>query len=121
VIPLLGFTIVALGLGVTVYAIVRALRGQPLDDPLLFAVAILEVLLLVQLVAGFVLLARDDREFETATFVAYLVGVVLLPPLATFWAIVERSRWGPAVLSLAGVSASVMTLRLLQLWGVVGV
>jgi hypothetical protein len=119
-IGVLGFAIVALGVGIMIYAIVRALRGQPLDDPLLFAVGMLEVLLIVQLVAGFVLLARDDRDLETATFVAYLIGVVVIPPLATFWALVERSRWGPAVLSLAGLSAAVMTLRLLQLWGVIG-
>lgn len=115
-IVILGWVIVALGLVATVYALSRTIRNLPLDDPLLFGVVALEVLLIVQLIAGLIGVASTDRELETVTLVAYLIGVVVIVPLGAVWALVERSRYGPAVLALATFSAAVMTLRIVQLW-----
>jgi hypothetical protein len=116
-----SWIVVVLGLAVMVYALLRALRDLPLDDPLLIGAALLELLLIVQLVIGLVGLADRPDDLDTPTFVAYLIGAVVVPPLAVLWSLVEKSRWGLAVLSLAGLSAAVMTVRLLDLWGLVGV
>jgi NAD/NADP transhydrogenase beta subunit len=115
-IDVLGWIIVALGLLATGYALSRAIRNLPLDDPLLFGVVALEVLLIVQMVVGIVGVTSTDRDLDTVTLIAYLIGVVLIVPIGAVWALVERSRYGPAVLALATFSASVMTLRVLQLW-----
>lgn len=79
-------------------------------------IALLEVGLLVQLVVGIVRLATDDRQVETATFVGYLLTVVLLPPLAAFWALLERTRWGPVVLVVGCLTVPVLIVRLRQVW-----
>lgn len=79
-------------------------------------VALLEVGLLAQLVAGIVKLASDDRQLETATFVGYLVTTVLVPPIGAFWALLERSRWGPVVMVVACLTIPVLIIRLNDVW-----
>jgi hypothetical protein len=79
-------------------------------------VALLEVGLLVQLVVGIVRLATDDRQVETATFVGYLLTLVLIPPVAAFWALLERTRWGPVVMVVGCLTVPVLIIRLRQVW-----
>jgi hypothetical protein len=79
-------------------------------------VALLEVGLFVQLVVGIVQLSTDDRQVETATFVGYLLTLVLIPPLAAFWALLERTRWGPVVMVVGCLTVPVLIVRLRQVW-----
>jgi hypothetical protein len=79
-------------------------------------IALLEVGLLVQLVAGIVQLATDDRTVETATFLGYLITLVLIPPIAGFWALLERTRWGPVVMVVGCLTIPVLVIRLRQVW-----
>ncbi len=79
-------------------------------------VALLEVGLLTQLVVGIVQLSTDDREVETATFLGYLITMVLVPPIAAFWALLERSRWGPVVMVVGFLTIPVLVIRLRQVW-----
>jgi hypothetical protein len=65
-------------------------------------------------------LAGGHRPEETATFVSYLIGVVLVPVAGVLWARAERTRWAGTVLAVAGVVVGVMTWRLLQLWEATG-
>ena len=116
VIAIVGWIVVGVALLATVYALTRFARNLPLDDPLLFTTIAIEVLLVVQLVVVIIGVATTDRDVDTVTLVAYVVGVVLIVPLGAVWALVEKSRYGPAVLALATFSAAVMTLRVLQLW-----
>jgi hypothetical protein len=51
-----------------------------------------------------------------ATFIGYLVGIVVIPPFAAYWGLAERSRWGSAVAAVACLAVTAMTGRLLQLW-----
>ena len=81
---------------------------------------VLELLLLAQAAVALAGLAGGHRPDELATFVAYLVTVVLLPVAGTLWARGEPTRWGGTVLAVAAVTATVMTWRLLQLWEVTG-
>lgn len=79
-------------------------------------VILLELGLLGQLVAGIVKLSTEDRAIETATFVGYLVTTVLVPPVAGFWALLERTRWGPVVMVVGCLTIPVLIIRLRQLW-----
>jgi hypothetical protein len=118
---ILSAVIIVAALLIGLYALYRVVRNRGLDDPLLFALGGLEILLLVQLVAGLIAAASTERDIETATFVGYLVGVVVLPPLAAGWALLERTRWGSAVIVVLGIVVAVMVVRLDQIWTGTGV
>jgi len=74
--------------------------------------AVLELLLLVQSVLAGVGMASGHHLVEPATFIGYLIGVVVILPVCVAWTIAERSRWNGAVLSVAAFTVAVMTLRL---------
>lgn len=82
--------------------------------------ALLEVMLLVQAVLAVVQLVRGDRPADTATFLGYLAGIVLLPVAGTLWARSEPTRWGGTVLAVAAGAVGVMVWRLQQLWEATG-
>jgi hypothetical protein len=78
--------------------------------------AVLEVLLLVQAVVAGAALAGGQRPPETATFLGYLGGAVLLPVAGVLWSRTEPSRWAGTVLAVASLVTAVMIWRLVQLW-----
>lgn len=82
---------------------------------------LLEVLLLFQAAIAVVALVGGTRPADPATFVSYLVGVVLVPVAGLLWARTERTRWAGTVLAVAGLVVAVMVWRLLQLWEATGV
>ncbi len=75
---------------------------------------LLEVGLLVQAVIGFAKLGAS--EVNGLSFGGYLVGALLILPLAGFWPLAERSRWGMSVLIVGFLSIAVMIVRLEQIW-----
>ncbi|MGY1652267.1 hypothetical protein [Geodermatophilus sp. SYSU D01119] len=87
----------------------------------LVGAAVLEVLLLVQAVVAGIALAGGERPPETATFLGYLGGVVLLPVAGVLWSRTEPSRWAGTVLAVACLVTAVMVWRLVQLWEAPGV
>ena len=85
------------------------------------AVAVLlEALLLVQAGLAVVRLSGGYRPEDTATFLGYLGGVVLLPVAGVLWARSEPSRWAGSVIGIAALVAAVMVWRLVQLWEATG-
>jgi hypothetical protein len=82
--------------------------------------ALLELALLVQSVLGIVNLAGTDRDVAGFAFVAYHLGVLLVLPLAVFWVLGERSRWGGAVLMVGCLVVPVMIVRMNQIWDAAG-
>ncbi|MDP4508828.1 hypothetical protein [Nonomuraea turcica] len=93
-----------------------AIRNRPMGMVLLIGFAVLEVAVLVQL--GFVIaaVARGEGPEDKVTLWGYLAGQVVIPPAGVFLALAERSRWGSAILAVAGFAIAVMTGRLLQIW-----
>ncbi|GAA2696644.1 MULTISPECIES: hypothetical protein [Actinosynnema] len=105
------------------WAVLLAVLNRPLtlQDWTTLGVAALvglqEVALLAQTVIGAVLLAGDGHEAVSgATFFGYLLTALLLLPLAGFWSIVDRSRWGASVLAVGCLTTAVMVVRLNQIW-----
>jgi hypothetical protein len=82
--------------------------------------AVLEGVLLVQAVVALVRLADGYRPEETATFLGYLAGVVLVPVAGVLWSRGEPSRWAGTVIGIAALVTAVMVWRLLRLWEVPG-
>jgi hypothetical protein len=112
----LAYTVVALALVATLWGLVTALANRPPGKAQLLFAAVVEVVTLIQTVIAVVKLAGGFRPAELATTIGYLIGVVLLIPLAWFWANIERTRFSGVVLAVAAASVGAMTLRLLVLW-----
>jgi hypothetical protein len=116
VIAVLAYVVMALSGAMVVWGLVTAALDKPPGRAQLLFAAGVEVVTVVQTVVAFVILAQGFRPVELATTVGYLIGIVLLIPVAWFWANVERTRFSGVVLAVAGLAVAVMTLRLLQLW-----
>jgi hypothetical protein len=56
------------------------------------------------------------RPAELITTIGYLLVIVILIPIAWFWANSERTRYSGVVMAVAALSVLGMTLRLLSLW-----
>ncbi|HEY5249438.1 MAG TPA: hypothetical protein VIJ15_13420, partial [Dermatophilaceae bacterium] len=67
-------------------------------------------------VGGIVQMAGSDRQFARAEFVGYLLGCLVILPLAFYWARGERSRSGTLVIALGFLIMPVMVLRVQQVW-----
>ena len=82
--------------------------------------AVLEAVLLVQAGIAVARLVGGHRPEETATFLGYLGGVVLIPVAGVLWSRNEPSRWAGTVIGIAALVVAVMVWRLLQLWEATG-
>lgn len=103
-----------------VIAIVHLARDRPAEDGMYVLLAVVDVALLVQLVVGAVRLSDTARDVSGVLFVSYLVGIVLVLPIGTFWSLAERTRAGTAVLLLAILTVLALELRLHTIWGGAG-
>ena len=104
--------------GVTaVLLVVDIVRDRAAQDSHFVALGVTELVVLVQAVAGFVALARTDRDVEGVTLVSYLVTMILLPVVGAFFSLAERSRVGTSILLLAVATIAGMELRVIDIWG----
>ncbi|UMG92411.1 hypothetical protein [Nocardioides sp. TF02-7] len=100
-----------------VVLVVDLVRDRAAQDSHFVALAALELVVLVQLVAGSVALARTDRDVDGVTFVGYLVTVALVPVVGAFFSLAERSRVGTTILLLAVATVAGLEVRLWDVWG----
>lgn len=112
----LQIALTVLALAVALMALGYVVLDRVADRWLLAPVALLAVGTVWQLVSGVLKLIATDRDVSGPTFVGYLIGLVLVPPLATIWALGERSRSGTAVLIVAGLLVPFLLLRLDTIW-----
>ncbi|WP_409329454.1 hypothetical protein [Trujillonella humicola] len=76
---------------------------------------LLQALLVAQAVLAAVRLPDADLP-DTATFLGYLAGALLLPVAGVLFSRTETSRWAGTVLAVPAAAVAVMVWRLLQLW-----
>jgi hypothetical protein len=105
-----------LALAATVWGLVTAVADKPPGAKQLIFAAVVELVTVVQSVIALVKLALGFRPAELATTVGYLLVILILIPLAWFWANSERTRFSGVVMAVAALSVFGMTLRLLTLW-----
>ncbi|TFD46482.1 hypothetical protein E3T54_15975 [Cryobacterium sp. Sr8] len=95
------------------------LAGRKPTDLTMGATALVEVLLLAQLVVAVVApLTGNTASGSLLEFYVYLISAILLPLAAGLWALIERSRWSTVILGVACLSVAVMLYRMLQIWTV---
>lgn len=117
------FALLQLGIAVVVglLCLVLGFAGRAPSDLSIGALALVELLLVVQLVMAIAGPAFGNHPTgSTLEFYTYLVSALILPPAAAFWALVERSRWSTVVLGVAALAVGVMVYRMLQIWTVQG-
>jgi hypothetical protein len=114
-------TIIVAGLALAGYALLMTAQNHRMNVPLLAAVGVLEILLLVQVGIIVAKLAGGERPAGLATLIGYLIAMPFVPVAAAVWGLLERSRWGPAVIAVAGLVAAVLMVRLHQIWPVIHV
>ncbi len=99
--------------------VVLGLVGRRPSDLTMGALALVEVLLVAQVVVAIAAPAFGNTPTgDPLEFWTYLVSAVLLPVGAGFWALLERSRWSTVVLGVAALAVAVMVYRMLQIWTV---
>jgi hypothetical protein len=115
-------TLTYVALGAALWALTLMIANVPVLPRrwfglgLLGVLALLELGLLVQAVLGFVRMFTADRELNELTYGGYLLGALVVLPLAVLWALAERSRWGPGVLVIGCLTIPVLIVRLGQIW-----
>ena len=114
-------TIIIAGLALAGYSLLMTALNRRMTVPLLAAVGVLEILLLVEVGIIVAKLADGARPAQLPTLIGYLIATPLVPVAAAFWGLMERSRWGPAVIAVAGLVAAVLMVRLHQIWPVIHV
>ena len=115
-IPGLAYVVLGLAGAAVVWGVVTAIADKPPGRAqLLFAAGVWLVTLAQSVIAG-VRLVAGFRPQSPATLIGYLIAIVVLIPVAWFWANTERTRYSGLVLAVAALAVLAMTLRLLALW-----
>jgi hypothetical protein len=113
------FTIVQVSVAVAagLLCIVLGFAGRSPNDYVIGATAIVELLLIAQVVIALVAPATGNSPSGSALeFWVYLVSAALLPPAAVFWALIERNKWSTVILGVACLAVAVMVYRMNVIW-----
>jgi hypothetical protein len=112
----LAYAVIALAAVAVIWGLITAVINRPPGKAQLLYAAGLEIVTVVQSIIAATRLAAGFRPVELATTIGYLIGIVILIPIAWFWANAERTRFSGIVLAVAALAVLAMTLRLLVLW-----
>jgi hypothetical protein len=107
--------VVTLSLLALVCGVVVAVRDRPPGRWTLAVTGLAALATLVQSAVAVYDLLQGRRPPELATYVGYVLGIVVVLPLAGAWALVERTRWSGIVIAVGGFTVAVMTARLVML------
>ncbi|MET0735084.1 MAG: hypothetical protein ABWY55_05490 [Microbacterium sp.] len=102
-----------------VLCVVLGLAGRRPSDFSVGSLALLELLLMVQIVVAIIApFVGNPPTGYLLEFWVYLVSAALLPPAAVFWALLERSRWSTVIMGIAALAVAVMVWRMHAIWTV---
>ena len=116
---ILWFTLVQVGVAVVagLLCIGLGLAGRRPSDLSVGSLALIELLLLVQVVIAIVgPLAGNPPTGSLLEFWVYLVSAVLLVFGGVAWALLERSRWSTVIIGVVALSIAVMLWRMQVIW-----
>jgi hypothetical protein len=109
-------TVLAACLLLCVAGLTAAALNRPPGRVLFVAAALAEAVVVALVVDAVVRVAAGERPAEPLTAAAYLVGLVLVLPIAATWSLAERTRWSSLVLAVGAMAVAVMTVRVQQVW-----
>lgn len=118
---ILWFTLAQVVLAVVAgsFCVIAGLAGRRPSDVSVGSLALVELLLIVQIVAAVIApFAGNPPSGSALEFWVYLVSAALLPVAAVAWALLERSRWSTVIMGVAALSVAVMVWRMQVIWTV---
>jgi hypothetical protein len=116
---ILWFTIAQIAVAVLagLFCIIAGLAGRRPSDVSVGSLALVEVLLIIQVVVAIVApLAGNPPTGDLLEYWVYLVSAALLPIGGVLWALMERSRWSTVILGVAAFAVAVMLWRMQVIW-----
>jgi hypothetical protein len=112
----LAYVVIVLAGVAVIWGLVTAVANKPPGKAQLLFAAGVEAVTVIQSIIAAAKLAAGFHPVELATTIGYLIGIVILIPIAWLWANAERNRFSGIVLAVAALAVLAMTLRLLVLW-----
>ena len=110
---------VAIAAAAGVLCVVLGLFRRTPGDLTMGAAAVVELLLVAQLVIAIVApFTGNHPTGNIVEFYLYVVAALIIPPLAGFWALFERDRWSLVILGVACLAVAVMVVRMNIIWTV---
>ncbi|HEX4058450.1 MAG TPA: hypothetical protein VHX87_09060 [Galbitalea sp.] len=110
---------VAVAAAAGVLCVILGLFRRKPGDLSMGAVALVELLLLAQLVIAIIApLTGNSPTGSILEFYIYLICALVIPLLAGAWALIERDRWSTVVLGIACLAIAVMIVRMNIIWTV---
>ncbi|MEW1961502.1 hypothetical protein AB0269_03440 [Microbacterium sp. NPDC077644] len=110
---------VVIAVAVGLFAVIAGLVGRRPSDYTVGALALVEVLLIVQIVMAIVApLAGNPPTGDLLEFWVYLISAALLPVGGVVWALLERSRWSTVILGVVAFAVAIMLWRMEVIWTV---
>lgn len=99
------------------FCLIAGLAGRRPSDYTVGALALVEVLLIIQVVAAIIApLAGNPPSGDPLEFWVYLVSAVLLPVGGVVWALLDRSRWSTVILGVIAFAVAIMLWRMEVIW-----
>tara|TARA_R110002020_G_scaffold7149_22_gene30233 strand:- start:3756 stop:4124 length:369 start_codon:yes stop_codon:yes gene_type:complete len=116
---ILWFTIaqVVVAVAAGLFCLVAGLAGRRPSDWTVGSLALVELLLIAQVVVSIVApLVGNPPTGSALEFWVYLVSAALLPAAGVAWALLERSRWSTVIMGVVALSIAVMVWRMQVIW-----
>ncbi|WP_311243328.1 hypothetical protein [Microbacterium sp. WCS2018Hpa-23] len=108
---------IAVATAAGLFCVILGLTGRRPSDFSVGALALVELLLVIQVVVAIVApLVGNPPTGDLLEYWVYLVSAVLLPIGAVLWALMERSRWSTVILGVAGLAVAIMVWRMHVIW-----
>jgi hypothetical protein len=115
-----GTAVIITSLLAAAWCLVTTLRKRPIGIGELVGMGVAQALVMAQVVISIIHLARGQRPHELATFIGYLVAILIILPAAGVLARLEPTRWGSLIATVGGLVVAVLIVRLDQVWTGVG-
>jgi len=116
---ILWFTLVQIAVAAAagLFCVIMGLMGRRPSDFTVGALALVELLLIVQIVVAIIApFAGNPSVGDPLEFWVYLVSAALVPIGGVTWALLERSRWSTVILGLLGFAVAIMLWRMEVIW-----
>lgn len=116
---ILWFTIlqIVVAIAAGLFCVVAGLAGRRPSDFTVGALALIEALLLVQVIVAIVApLSGNPPTGDLLEYWVYLVSAVLVPVGGVIWALLDRTRWSTVILGVAAFAIAIMMWRMQSIW-----
>lgn len=112
-----AFVQIAIAALAGVLCLVIGFSGRVPNDITMGATALVEVLLIAQLIVALIAPAAGNAPRGSyLEFYVYMVSALLLPAAAVFWALIDRTKWSTVILGVADLAIAVMVFRMYEIW-----